>query len=100
MRVEYSKVFTKAVKKLSGKMIESVRQTIKETKEAENIKQLTNCEKITGYKNVYRIRIGDLRAFFLLHILVEGDTIIFEYLIQRGQAYNKKIMDNLRKKDT
>ena len=84
MKVEYSKAFTKVVKKLSGKIIESVRQTIKETKEAENIKQLTNCEKITGYKNVYRIRIGDLRAFFLLHILVEGDTVIFEYLIQRG----------------
>lgn len=100
MKVEYSKAFTKAVKKLSGKKLESVRVTIKEIKDAESIEQLTDCVKLTGYKNVYRLRIGDLRAFFVFHIFIKGDTVIFEYLVPRGQAYDKKIMDSLRKKDS
>ncbi|MEE4287106.1 MAG: hypothetical protein V2I31_13210 [Mariniphaga sp.] len=99
MKVEYSKTFVKAVKKLSGKMLDSVKRTILETKKAENIGQLSNCEKLVGYKNTYRLRIGDLRAFFYVRVDVEGNTIIFEYLVPRGQAYNKKIHDNLKKKD-
>lgn len=70
-------------------MLVSVTQTIRETKEAENTGQLKNCEKLVGYKNIYRLRIGDLRAFFFLRIEIEGDTVVFEYLIPRGQAYDK-----------
>lgn len=99
MNVGYSKAFVKAVKKLSGKMLVSVKQTIKETKEAENIEQLRNCEKLVGYKNIYRLRIGDLRAFFFLRIEIDGGTVVFEYLIPRGQAYGKKVQDGLKKKD-
>ncbi|MFW5804417.1 MAG: type II toxin-antitoxin system RelE family toxin [bacterium] len=99
MKVEYSKTFVKAVKKLSGKMLDSVKRTILETKEAENIEQLSNCEKLVGYKNTYRLRIGDLRAFFFVRVDGEGNTIIFEYLVPRGQAYNRKMIQNLKKKD-
>jgi mRNA-degrading endonuclease RelE of RelBE toxin-antitoxin system len=99
MKVEYSKSFVKAVKKISDKMLDSVKRTILETKEAENIGQLSNREKLVGYKNIYRLRIGDLRAFFFLRVEVAGNTIIFEYLVPRGQAYDNKIHDNLKKKD-
>ncbi len=99
MKVDYSKAFTKAVKKLSGKMLESVKNAIIEIKEAEFIEQVTDCKKIQTYDNVYRKRIGDLRAFMILHIKVDGDKIDFEYLVPRGQAYDKKMMNNLRKKD-
>jgi mRNA-degrading endonuclease RelE of RelBE toxin-antitoxin system len=99
MNVEYSKAFVKAVKKLSGKMLDSVKETILETRKAENIRQLKNCEKLVGYKNIYRLRIGDFRAFFFLRVEIEGNTVIFEYLVPRGQTYNKKIHDHLKKKD-
>jgi mRNA interferase RelE/StbE len=99
MKIEYSKAFLKAVKKLSGKMLHSVKKTILEVKEAENLEQLSNCEKLVGCKNIYRLRIGDLRAFFLLRIEVEGKTVIFEYLVPRGQAYDKNIHAILKKKD-
>ncbi|HDR51279.1 MAG TPA: hypothetical protein ENN90_06625 [Mariniphaga anaerophila] len=99
MKVEYSKTFVKAVKKLSGKMLDSVKRTILETKKAENIGQLSNCEKLVGYKNTYRLRIGDLRAFFYVRVDGEGNTIIFEYLVPRGQAYDRKMIHNLKKKD-
>jgi mRNA-degrading endonuclease RelE of RelBE toxin-antitoxin system len=99
MKVEYSKAFVKAVKKLSGKMLDSVKKTILEVKKAENVGSLNNCEKLVGYKNVYRLRIGDLRAFFFLRLEVDNNTVVFEYLVPRGQAYNKKIHDQLKKKN-
>ena len=46
------------------KMLDSVKRTILEVKKAENIGQLSNCEELVGYKSIYRLRIGDLRAFF------------------------------------
>lgn len=97
MKVEYSKEFEKAVRKLSGKILTSVKKTILEVKAANKVEELTDCEKLTGYDHVYRIRIGSLRAFFILQ--VKGDTINFEYLVPRGEAYSKKIQNNLRKKD-
>jgi mRNA-degrading endonuclease RelE of RelBE toxin-antitoxin system len=99
MKVEYSKAFVKAVKKLSGKMLDSVKKTILEVKKAENVGNLNNCEKLVGYKNVYRLRIGDLRAFFFLRLEVDNNTVVFEYLVPRGQAYNKKNHDQLKKKN-
>ena len=57
MNVEYSKDFEKSVKKLSGKMLDSIRRVITEVKNAENIKDITDSKKLVGYRNVYRIRI-------------------------------------------
>ncbi len=42
--------FVKAVMKLSGKVHDSVKDTILETRKVENIGQLKNCEKLIGYK--------------------------------------------------
>ena len=97
MKAEYSKDFEKTVRKLSGKVLASVKKTIIEVKAAENVEQLTNCKKLVGFNHVYRIRIGDLRAFFVLRI--EGDTISFEYLVSRGEAYSKKVTRKLKRKD-
>lgn len=66
MKVDYSKRFEKSVRKLSGKMLESVRRVIIEVKAAEQISDITDCKKLVGYENVYRIRIGDYRAFLLI----------------------------------
>ena len=99
MKVEYSRAFVKSVKKLSGKMLSSVKKTIAAAKEADNIEQLSNCEKLIGQNNIYRLRIGDLRAFFFLRIDTDNNTIFFEYLVPRGQAYDKKMIQNLKKKD-
>ena len=99
MNVEYSKDFEKSVKKLSGKMLDSIRKVITEVKNAENIKDITDCKKLVGYRNVYRIRIGDYRAFFTFHIEIINDTVIFRYLVSRGEAYAKKMDDSLKRID-
>ena len=90
MNVDYSKDFKKSVKKLSGKMLDSVRRVVEEVKNAESLKDITDCKKLVGYRNVYRIRIGDYRAFFTFHIEIINDIIIFRYLVPRGEAYDKK----------
>ena len=99
MNVEYSKDFEKSVKKLSGKMLDSIRRVIAEVKNAESIKGITDCKKLVGYRNVYRIRIGDYRALFTFHIEIVNDTVIFRYLVSRGEAYAKKMDESLKRID-
>ena len=99
MNVDYSKDFKKSVKKLSGKMLDSVRRVVEEVKNAESLKDITECKKLVGYRNVYRIRIGDYRAFFTFHIEIINDTIIFRYLVPRGEAYDKKAQKELKRID-
>ena len=99
MKVDYSKDFEKSLKKLSGKMLDSVRRVINEVKEADSIKDITDCKKIIGYHNIYRIRIGDYRAIFTFHIEIVNDTVKFKYLVSRDEAYGKKIKTELNRID-
>ena len=59
MRVEYSKDFEKTVRKLSGKILQSVIAMIDEVKRAESVDDITDCKKIETLNSVYRIRIGN-----------------------------------------
>jgi len=99
MKVEYSKVFIKASKKLSGKSLESLRRTIAEVKVAKNLSEITDCKKLINFNSTYRIRIGSYRAFFTCHIEVVDGIVKFEYLVSRGQAYSKEIIQKLKTKD-
>ena len=98
MRVEFSKEFEKAVRKLSGKMLESVREAVQEVMDAENIEELTDCKKLVDYDFIYRLRIGSYRAFFSFHVQIVDDCVIL-YLVPRGQAYDKKMEKNLQRND-
>lgn len=99
MRVEFSKEFMKAVKRLSGKLLQSFISVWDEVREAQTIEEITDCKKLESFNSVYRIRIGGKRAFFVLHIEIEGDLVKFEYLVSRGEAYDKKNIERLRSRD-
>lgn len=99
MKVRFSKDFEKAVGKLTGKNLTSVLSTIREVKEASTISEIHNCKKLVSYQYIYRIRIGCYRAFFTFHLQIIDDIIEFQYLVSRGEAYNKKSQSNLRGKD-
>ena len=99
MKVDFSKDFSKALDKLSGKLHASIVEAINNVIDASDINEIKNCRKIESLNSVYRIKIGCKRAFFVLHILMEGDLAKFEYLVSRGEAYNKKNMESLRKRD-
>lgn len=98
MRVDFSKDFEKALDRLSGKLYKSVITAINQVIDATSLEDIQNCKKIESLRNIYRIRIGNQRAFFLLRIEIESDLVMFEYLVSRGEAYAKKNMDRLRKK--
>ena len=53
MNVEFSKAFVKASKRLSGKMLDSLRRTIVEVKAAKGIQDISDCKKLVGYRNIY-----------------------------------------------
>lgn len=99
MKVKFSSSFIKASKKLSGKIYDSLLRTIKEIKAAEDLKDITDCKKLIGYRKIYRIRIGDYRALFTLEIEIEGNTVFFQYLVSRGEAYGKKVKSELNRLD-
>lgn len=99
MNVAYSKDFEKTLRKLSGKMLGSVKRVIAEVKAANSISDITDCKKLVGFQSVYRIRIGDYRAFFVFHIEIINDTVFFKYLVSRGVAYGKKMSAELRRAD-
>ena len=52
MRVAYSKEFNKAVRKLSGKILQSLIETLDQVKAAQTIEELTDCKKIESLNNV------------------------------------------------
>lgn len=99
MRTEYSKAFIKSAMKLSGKIKESLRAALLEVEQAKSIEEITDCKKLIDYKYIYRIRIGNYRAFFVFHVQIKDDVVLFQYLIPRGEAYAKKAEKNLREKD-
>ena len=99
MRTKYSREFEKAVRKLSGKTLNSVRNMLLEVRNAESLNEITDCKKLVGYENVYRIRIGSLRAFFIFYVEIVDDCVFFKYLVPRGEAYDRKNAEKLRESD-
>lgn len=99
MNVDFSKDFTKALDKLSGKIHHYIVEAINNVIDAQTVEEISNCRKIETLNSVYRIKIGSKRVFFVLHIQIDGDLVKFEYLVSRGEAYDKKNMERLKKRD-
>ena len=97
MNIRISKEFEKSARKLSGKYKESLKTMLLEIKSTESIEEITNCRKLIGYNNIYRIRMGDYRSFFLFEIVEQ--TIYLKYLVSRGEAYNKEYQQKLKRSD-
>lgn len=99
MKVQFSSAFIKASRKLSGKMLASLSQTVSEVKMAKSIQDITDCKKLVGYRKIYRIRTGDYRAMFSLEIEIQDEIVFFQFLVSRGEAYGKRIKTELKRLD-
>lgn len=97
MNIQYSKAFIKSAQKLSGKYKIALFKKIEEVKSVSNVEKIGECKKLEGFENTYRVRIGSYRAFFIL--VISDNTVFFEYLVRRGDAYNKEYLKSLVKKD-
>lgn len=95
MIVNYSKRFIKQAEKLDDKTKKVLAGAIKKAKEAESISDIPNCIKLSGYKQVYRIRVSNHRAIFVQEI---DGALFFEYIADRNEIYNRKFKNLLKGK--
>ncbi|MDP2335703.1 MAG: hypothetical protein Q8N05_04480 [Bacteroidota bacterium] len=97
MNVEYSKQFVKAAYKLTGKYKISLQRIISEIILVKDLADITNCVKMVGFQNSYRIKMGDYRLIFIFRVV--DQVVLFELLLSRGEVYRKEHEMNLRKKE-
>ncbi len=99
MRYRLSRDFSKSLERLGGKELRSALTMLDEVEGCDTLSELTDCKKLTGYENAYRIRVGSRRAFFTFHVEIVDDEVFFRYLVSRGQAYDKAMERALRRAD-
>jgi len=97
MEIEYSKQFVKAAYKLTGKYKISLQKIISEVLLAKDVADITNCIRLVGFQNSYRIKMGDYRLIFIFKVV--NRVAFFELLLSRGEVYRKEHEMKLRKKD-
>ena len=74
MKTEFKASFLKAIKKIEDNQLKNeIVNTIKNVEAAGDLKQILNIKKLKGYKQYYRIRIGNYR----IGIKLEDNTIFF-----------------------
>lgn len=62
MIVEFDKSFLKSLSKINKESaLRKIKKNIFELEDTKDLINIRNIKKLTGYKNYYRIRIGDYR---------------------------------------
>ncbi|MBC8004609.1 MAG: type II toxin-antitoxin system RelE/ParE family toxin [Verrucomicrobia bacterium] len=84
MKSEFKASFLKAIKKIeSNKLKAEITDTILNVESADSIRQIHNLKKLKGFKQYYRIKIGDYR----IGIKLEEDTVYFVDIDHRKNIY-------------
>lgn len=85
MKVEYLGRFSKDLDKLKQpKDRSAILRAIEEVKQADSLSNLSGVKKLTGFRNAYRIRCGQLR----IGIFLEGKTVVFARVTHRKDIYD------------
>lgn len=85
MKVEFDKSFEKSLNKIRNKSLyPRILKTILECEKANSITDLENVKKLTGFRNYYRIRIGEYRIGFES---IDLNTIRFILISHRKDIY-------------
>lgn len=86
MKTGFKKSFLKELKKLKNKSLKSaIADCVIQVESAENITQVKNLKKLSGYDIYYRIRIGNYR----IGLKLEGETVFFVVFEHRKDVYRK-----------
>jgi mRNA interferase RelE/StbE len=84
MNFQATDQFDTALEKLKNpKLDERILLLIEEIEQAQQLKDIRNIKKLKGYKNAYRIRIGDYRLGFFY----EDDMLTFDFVGLRKEFY-------------
>ncbi len=86
MKILIDESFEKDTDKITDKkLLKSIVDCIKKVQNKTKLSDITNCKKLKGSKNAYRIRIGDYRIGFIF----ENRTVQFIRFLHRNQIYNR-----------
>lgn len=84
MEVEIKKKFLKELSKLPTEYADTIEEFVFDKLPTyDNLSEIGKVEKMTGYKNYFKIRFGDYRV----GIKKEYDTIIIETVKHRREIY-------------
>lgn len=85
MKLLIDRAFEKDISKISDKkLLNSIADCIDEIQLKPKLSELSNCKKLKGSKNSYRIRIGDYRIGFIF----ENNTVELIRFLHRNKIYN------------
>jgi mRNA interferase RelE/StbE len=86
MIVEIDRSFDKDIDAIqNAKVYTQILLMIEGVENAVNIEAITGIKKLKGYKNHYRIRIGNYRA----GLVIEEKTVIFTRFLHRKDIYKR-----------
>lgn len=83
MHVQFLNSFEKDLNKVSPPVRHKVVELVRRLEAATSIRQIDQVKKLRGFKNAYRIRIGNFR----LGLLVQGDLVQLVHLLDRKNIY-------------
>lgn len=84
MRTEFLRKFSKDIDKIDAQQIRAaILEAIQNVEQAENLTEIRNIKKLSGFADAYRIRIGDYR----IGLFVDGDVVQFARVVHRKDIY-------------
>jgi mRNA interferase RelE/StbE len=84
MKTEFLKQFYKDLNKITlQSTLNDILSSVKNVETATSLSDIKNFKKLKGYKNVYRIKIGDYR----IGVFVEKDIVEFARIVHRKDIY-------------
>ena len=84
MQVEFLSKFNKDISSINQKSIKtSILKVIKQVEEAKTLSEISDLKKLKGFKEAYRIRVGDYR----LGLFISNNKAQFARFIHRKDIY-------------
>ena len=85
MIIEFDKSFEKSLDKIKNKLLfPRIEKIILEFEKSKSLTDLPNIKKLTGFKNYYRLRIGEYRLGFEK---IDENTLRFILFAHRKDIY-------------
>jgi mRNA interferase RelE/StbE len=84
MKVRIDRSFEKDTDRIKDrKLLARLAECIREVMAAESLSDVPNLKKMNGFKEHYRIRVGDYR----IGLRLDGSEVIFERFLSRKDIY-------------
>jgi mRNA interferase RelE/StbE len=86
MEITFDKGFSKSLDKINDKIIlKRIEKVILQCEKAVGLNQISNLKKMVGFKNYYRIKIGEYR----IGVEINKNIIDFIIIAHRKEIYNR-----------